>query len=384
MLKKKICFVVASPNTVTAFLGNHIFELSQLYEVFVIANMRGVDRDIFQNLPIKKVEHVPISRKIHVLGDLRALFTLFRIFYRLKFDVVHSVTPKAGLLAMIASSLSSVETRIHIFTGQVWYTKKGLLRRSLIFLDKLIVKCATHILIDGHAQKRFLVNTGILDNSKGSVLGKGSISGVDYAKFRPNLVIRETFREELKISSEDVIFMFLGRLNRDKGVLDLVRAFQKLQSFYPTIYLFIVGPDEENLVKEIKIVSQYNEKIKFFDFTRDPSTFLAVCDVFCLPSYREGFGTSVIEASSCGKPIICSDTEGLLDTIIENETGLRHEVADIESIVNCMKKLIDNPELRLRLGEQGRKYVKRNFSSKKVTSAWMDFYKQILSDPITR
>src|SRR5262249_29157030 len=161
------------------------------------------------------------------------------------FDLVQSVTAKAGLLAMVAAWATRIPVRVHTFTGQVWATRTGFSRAALKLLDKLVARAATFVLADSPSQREYLVAEGIIQPSKSAVLGKGSISGVDPARFRPDPSARRIVRESLAIAECAVTLLFVGRLHRDKGVLDLARAFARLADRRPDVHLVIVGPDEE-------------------------------------------------------------------------------------------------------------------------------------------
>ena len=378
MQKKSICFVVSAPLTVSAFLMNHIEELSVYFDVFLVANFKGAALNLFEETELKEVKDIEISRNISIVNDIRALWLLKKYFEEKQFDVIHTVTPKAGLLGVFAGKLAGVNNRIHIFTGQVWYTKTGLFKKVLMGLDKFIVWCATDILVDGRSQRQFLINANILKESNSFVLGKGSISGVDTTRFISDAIVRNKLREVLGIGEKEVVFMFLGRMNTDKGIIDLAHAFNKLQLRSSNARLLFVGGDEGNITPKIKEIVRNIDAVIFYGMTNTPEKMLQVCDVFCLPSYREGFGTSVIEASLLGKPVICSNTYGLMETIIDNKTGLRHIVADVNSLYMAMKKLLDEDILRLKLGKEGRSYVLNNFSSTLVSKYWVKFYKSKL------
>ncbi|TXD56683.1 glycosyltransferase family 4 protein [Polaribacter sp. IC066] len=375
MYKKKICFVVAAPFTVQVFLKNHIRELGKLYDIYLVANFDGFDNSNFSELPIKEFKHIPIVRDIKLNRDIKALFLLKKYFKQMKFDVVHSVTPKAGLLSVFAGQLAKKNIRIHIFTGQVWYTKKGLFKKMLMMLDCFIVWYATDILVDGEAQRQFLIKNKIIKEDNSFVLGKGSISGVDTKRFLPSEIVKNEVRLELGIKESEVVFMFLGRMNRDKGIVELAEAFNRLQLENLNICLLLVGGDEENMNAIVKKRVKNIESVIFYGVTKEPEKMLQACDVFCLPSYREGFGTSILEASLLEKPVICSDTYGLMETIIENKTGLRHKVADADSLFFQMEKLVKNKELRKELGKGGRDYVLLNFSAETISEKWLEFYK---------
>ena len=374
MTEKKICFVVSSPLTVNAFLRNHINELAKKYKIYVVANMQNSDENVFRDLPLEELIHVEIVRNINIFKDFKAINSLKNIMKRKKFDAVHSVTPKAGLIAMIASQKAGIKNRIHIFTGQVWHTKKGVFKRILMSVDQLIVYSATHILVDGKSQRNFLIKKNIINDENSKVLGAGSISGVEVNRFHPNNDLRNILRKQLHISEDEVVFSFLGRMNKDKGITELGLAFNKLAEKYPNVKLFLIGFDEDNMIDHLKKVIVKQEKMIFFGSTNKPEEILQVSDVFCLPSHREGFGTSVLEASLLSIPVICSNTYGLQETIIENITGLRHKVQDVESLYQTMESFYLSPEMRKSMGIEGRKYVLENFTAQNITKEWVVFY----------
>jgi glycosyltransferase involved in cell wall biosynthesis len=377
MKKKKICFIVSSPITAKAFLLEHIKVLATEFEVFLVANFENEEQKNISPY-LKKVFDIKIERNINLLKDLKALRALKKVLKNEDFDAIQTVTPKAGLIGMLAGKIVKTKVRIHIFTGQVWHTKRGLMKFILMKIDKFIFSIATNILVDGQAQRDFLIQNNIINEKDSKVLGKGSISGVDTSRFIPQKEIKDKYRKELHYCNEEVVFVFLGRLNVDKGVLDLANAFSKLQSDLKNVKLLFIGFDEENLLPKIKEkVGEHN--FKFYGSTNEPELLLQVGDVLCLPSYREGFGTSVIEGSLLELPIICSDTYGLKETIIDNKTGLRHKVKDVESIYKQMKKLATDSRLRTEMGKAGREYVLYNFKASQISEKWLEYYKQILT-----
>ncbi|MBU2622429.1 MAG: glycosyltransferase family 1 protein, partial [Proteobacteria bacterium] len=223
-MKKKVCFVVSSAMTVNAFLREPIMRLSELYDVNVVLKLNPEE-----SLPdlegSSNIFPVRIERKISPWRDFLAICQMVRLFRRYRFQLVHSVTPKAGLLAMTSAFIAGVSVRIHTFTGQVWATRTGLSRWLLKNADRLIGWLATDALVDSASQRRFLLDEGVLLESKSDVLAQGSISGVDTSRFKPDETARTKIRIALSIPKEDIVFLYLGRLNRDKGLLDLASAF---------------------------------------------------------------------------------------------------------------------------------------------------------------
>lgn len=371
---KKICFIVSTPLTANVFLLKHFEYLSKEFEITLVANF---EQETDFDIPfVKHKKHIAIQRNINVIKDLSALYSLYEFLKKEKFDATHTVTPKAGLLGSAAAWFAKTKKRTHIFTGQVWHTATGIKKYFLKFLDKLIVFFSTNILVDGQSQRTFLIQNKIITSSNSQVLGKGSISGVDVDRFNPTAFVREKYRNQLGYNENDIVFAFLGRMNTDKGILDLAHAFQKLNIKYLNSKLLLIGFDEENMVTQLKSIISSN--CFFFGPTNKPEEVLQAVDVFCLPSYREGFGTSVIEASLLELPIICSDTYGLAETIMENKTGLRHEVKNINQLYNQMKLLVEKETTRKVLGKNGRQYVLDNFSADEISKEWLKYYKELL------
>lgn len=355
-----------------AFLLNHLRALSEIYDVTVIVNTNNPNF-LNENNVNAKVIQLSIARDISLFSDFFSLVKLIKIFRRQRFSAVHSVTPKAGLLAMLAAWVVRVPLRIHTFTGQVWVTKVGFKRFLLKQLDCLVATLTTHNIVDSPSQRQFLLHEKVMSSIKSIVFANGSISGVDITKFKPNQLARVGIRQQLLIPNDAIVFLFIGRLTIDKGVLDLACAFSCLDVEH--VYLLFVGPDEQNMQTAVIHISGKNsQNVYFLGHTNEPESYMAAADIFCLPSYREGFGTAVIEAAAVGVPAIASRIYGITDAVVEGETGLLHEPHDINSIKNCMEKVMNNQALRLKLGEQARERVIKDFSSQLVTQAWVNFY----------
>lgn len=374
MNRKKICFVVPSIGSARVFLKNHIEELSKYFDVYLVANVLEEEIIYSKELSIKGLKHVNLTRSISILNDLKSLFFLYTYFKTTKFDAVHTITPKASLLGILASRLANVSNRIIFFTGQVWHTKNGIFKYFLMFLDRFTVWNATHVLVDGQGQRQYLIKNRIVSESNSLVLGKGSISGVDTNRFVPNAVVKKEVRDKLGIKENEVVYMFLGRMNSEKGINELADAFNILRKKHGNVRLLLVGEDEENMTTMVKQKVKDIETVIFIGITPTPERLIQACDVFCMPSYREGFGLSILEASSMEKPVICSDTYGLMESIIENKTGLRHKVADVNSLHFAMEKLYYDQNLVESLGKDGREYVLEHFTAKSITEKWLEFY----------
>lgn len=376
--KKKICFVVSTLVTVKAFLIDHITELSKHYDVYIVANCTITEIEEIKHLNIKEIKNIPIHRKINIISDIKSIYFLYKYFIKNKFFITHSVTPKAGLICSISSFLSKNKHRIHIFTGQVWHTKKGIYKKILRLIDKFTASLNTIILVDSKSQMEFLINNKVISANKSYVLGIGSISGVNISKFSFNNEERLSIRAEHAIPEGSIVYIFLGRLNKDKGIYELLQSFKRLSAEYSSTKLALIGFDEENIISSQECQELlHSKKMIYINYTNSPEKALLIGDIFCLPSHREGFGTSVIEASSIGLPAICSDTYGLRDTIIEGKTGLRHKVGDADSLYIQMKLFAENINLIKEYGNNGKNYVHNNFDSILITSKWVEFYHKL-------
>lgn len=371
-MRKKIALIVSTPMTFYAFYKNHIEFLSVNYDVTLIANFDG-DQCKIQGV---KYISVALERKPKPIQDLIVLIELIKIFKKEKFDVVHSTTPKAGLLTQLAAKFAGVNTRIHIFTGQVWANKSGIKRWLYKKFDSLIALFASHLLADSHSQKQFLIAEGIPVENKIKVIGDGSISGVDLNKFNPKN--RDEIREKLGLPSDSFIFLFIGRLNFDKGIIDLIKSFESIAESNNDAFLVVVGADEDNLLPVIKSNMLYNKRIFYYEFTTRPEDFMSMADVLCLPSYREGFGSVIIESAACGTPSIGSNIYGLSDAIVDGETGLLFKVGDVSDLAEKMMFFSSNNQAVEKMSNNGLIRAKTDFDADVSSKLLRDYYKSVI------
>lgn len=379
MAKKKIAFVVAIAGTAQAFLKDHMSYLVKEYDVHLVANFKPEEKAEFEQMGVT-CHNAPIQRPIKLGADLKALFALRKIFKKENFDCVHSVTPKAGLLTSVAGWMAGVKKRVHIYTGQVWATRKGVMRSILKMMDKVIALFDTDILVDGQGQRLFLINEGVLKESNSSVLANGSIAGVKLERFVISEATRRVEREKLGFKDDDVCFIFMGRLNHDKGIGELFEAFDKLIPECPDAKLVLYGHDEEGYDPKAESYANIIRNVNYYypGPTLKPFESLQAGDVFVLPTWREGFGMSVIEAQGLALPVITSDAYGVVDASVEGVTGLRCKVGDPISLYEVMKTYYDHSELIKKHGAAGRIRVIEKFDNKLVSQAWLDFYHKLL------
>ena len=372
-------FVVTTPFAVNAFLANHIAALSKTTKVILCTNL-----DAYKLAPALlncvKVHHLPFSRRVSFGTDLKTLLMLTVLVRQIQPAVIHSVTPKAGLLAMLAGLMSRVPNRWHTFTGQVWATKFGLSRSVLKVFDRLIVLLASEVFADSASQCRLLRDEGVVPDGLIGMLGYGSIAGVDINRFCPNALNRERLRQQMGTDENACVFLFVGRLVKDKGMFDLIESFLGLSATVRDIELWVVGPDEEGLLRTLQESTEScGAPIRWLGATPTPEQFMVAADVLLLPSYREGFGSVIIEGAACGIPAIAYCINGVIDAIVDGSSGLLVEVGQPEAFAAAMKRMALDKELRLLLGKQARDRAVRDFNSDKVTDAWLEFYRSHLS-----
>lgn len=332
---------------------------------------------------IRKINsrQLAISRAIRPFDDGLALWNLWRLFVLKKFQAVHTMSPKAGLLGMLAARLAGVPIRIHTFTGQVWATKHGLFRLLLKNLDRVTARLATHLLVDSQSQRRFLIAEKVLRNGQGLVAAKGSAVGVDLKKFRPNLRARKRCRRRLNIPPSAVLALFLGRFQSDKGLRELALAFRQASGVAKNLYLLLAGPDEAGLTEPLKgILTTVLSKVRWLGFTKRPEELMAAADFLVLPSHREGFGAVIIEAAACGIPSIGTRIYGLTDAIVEGKTGILVPPGNSRALARAMISLGRQHGMRQAMGRAARRRAQRDFRQEDVIRAILHHHEEALKE----
>ena len=383
--RKKIAVVATTPKMVRYFLVYHVLCFTELYDVVVITNYADQSEilDIFPD-NVKKY-NIPIVRDINIFLDCKALLFLICYFYREKITLVYSISPKGGLLSMMASKFLSVPVRMHTFTGQVWFARTGVTRWLLKMMDRIISLLSTVVIVDSPSQREYLIEHKVVSHKKSLVIGNGSISGVDTKRFHPSKDVRRIIRKKVSIQNSTIVFLFVGRLKKDKGVFELINAFTNI-SPKNKISLWFVGDDEEDILKNIEIIESAKQfSIEFLPFTTIPEEYMQAADVFCLPSYREGFGSTIIEAAACGIPAIGSKIYGITDAIIDGETGILVEKGNVHDLASAMLELAENDYLRKKMGAYAMKVAIEKFKPDYISKELVSILKkQLIQAEIVR
>lgn len=378
--RRKICIVCSTPLVIHFFLQEHIRELAQRYDITVLSNPANDTQTPPLSLPVRE-EEIAIRRQIAPLSDLKALLQIIRLLRNDHFDLVWGVGPKGGLLGMLAAVLCRIPVRLFIFQGEVWASRKGISRGLIKNMDKITARSATHLLAVSHSERDFLIQEEVVRPGSIGVLGEGSIGGVDLQRYNPSPQRKVTIREKLGIPASATVALFLGRLHPDKGILDLLAAFVQARKECPNLWLLIVGPDEGNFVQIIpKMLAESMACCRMVGFTTAPEDYFSAADFLCLPSYREGFPVSILEAGACGIPAIGSDIYGVKDAIRDQQTGLLFPPHDIKALSRLLVRLYQSPSLCRALGEAAAQRVNEEFEQKIVINRYINFISHCLQD----
>lgn len=379
LIKPSLLIVSHTPMVAHFFLRGHIKALQNKFNV-ILAHNTKIDNFCPSLKDLCQIQSISIQRKITLFRDIWATFQIMYLIIKFQPEIVMSVTPKAGLLSTLVARLLGVNVRLHIFQGEIWPNKTGFFKKILMLCDYFIVKNTTDLLCVSESEKMLLQNTFSIKPGKIGVLGYGSICGVKPKFFEVNSVdvlIDETIKNDLEGFK---VCAYLGRICEEKGIRDLINAFCLLDHSKKDKKLIIIGPEENfSIAEELKKIPQNIEKlILTFPFTKTPEKILSLANFLCLPSHREGFGLSIIEAAAIGIPAIGTRIVGISDAIIDNETGLLCEPMDPSDLSKCMDLMYHDDALRQRLGRNARKRVETHFKESQVVSQYVEYIENLI------
>lgn len=372
----------ATVHTSIPFVKGMIPYLSNKYELVLLSSPGECLTNISEEFGVRHYG-VSMARRMAPFKDLVSLWHLCRVFRKEKPKMIHSMTPKAGLLCMMAGKLTGVPIRVHTFTGLVWPTATGIKRSLLMFTDRLTCACATHIIPEGQGVLNDLANNKITTKPL-KVLGYGNIQGIDLVRFDKIRVKKRS--EELKLQYElgnVFTFIFVGRVVKDKGINELVDAFVRLQQVKPNVRLLLIGKihtDIDPISKKTKsLIESCNAIMSLGEiFGDDLIAHYALADCLVFPSYREGFPNTVIEAGAMGLPCIVTDINGSREIIENKKNGLIIPSKDSEALLDAMEKIIDDESLRFELARNSRPMISSRFDCHFVRQCLYDYYDMLL------
>ena len=349
-----------------ALLGsrNVLNYLSKKFDLQVICS-NGDYLEEIQSVVSKPILNIEIKRSISPIKDILSVWNLYKILRKERFHIVHSNTPKGGLISAIASWLARTPVRCHTFTGQRWTTLKGFKRFLLKSTDRIVCRLNTNLYADSTSQIKFLEENKIPGTRKIMCLGKGGFAGIDLKRFNKTSLLELPKPSWLTDKPNVFRVGFVGRIVKEKGIEILLRAFERLKSKGFDIELILIGPFEPQLDPIDKKWENYinnNDSVIHTGYLSNPEQALVYCNVFCLPSLREGFPMVVLEAACLGIPSVISRIPGSIDTIIEEKTGFSFDLKDSDELVRHLERLYNDKELTKNLGVEAEKYVRDHFA----------------------
>mgnify|MGYP006163414085 FL=1 len=379
MAANKIIRTATVAMSLNILLKGQLRYLNQFFDVLAVS---GYDADLetVKNREGVSIVSVAMKRSIAPFQDLISLYRLYKLFKKERPTIVHSITPKAGLLSMVAAKYANVPVRIHTFTGLVFPAKKGLFQKILILMDKVLCWHATHIIPEGAGVKQDLLDYKIT-NKPLEVIANGNVNGIDTTFFNSNTISeqqQQSLRNELGIDSSDFVFVFIGRLVTDKGINELVRAFLSLA--IPNCKLLLVGPyeTEDPLQPETLKAIQQNDSILSVGFQQDIRPYLVLSNCLVFPSYREGFPNVVMQAGAMGLPSIVTDINGSNEIIIEGLNGTIVPAKNVTALSNAMIRIKEDETWRNQLQSNARSSIISRYEQELVWEALLIKYKQFL------
>lgn len=375
-MKPKLIRTSTVSGSLRAFLDGTIEVLMEKFDLILVSSP-GEDLAYLNTRFGVKTEAIPMERRIAPFKDLSSLCQLVKCFRREKPFIVHSMTPKAGLLCMMAAWIARVPRRVHTFTGLVWPTSSGVMRKLLMCTDWLTCSFATHIIPEGFGVMNDLQNH--ITKKPMRVLGYGNVRGVNldyWSRANIEYELYSQIRDEHKFT-----FLFVGRIVRDKGINELVEAFMRIREQYSS-RLVLVGKFEDSIdpiSEETRFQIQKCPDILYAGVQRGKNliTYYAVADCFAFPSYREGFPNTVLEAGALGLPSIVTDINGSREIIEDGKNGLIIPSKDVDSLEKAMIRMITDDEIRIPMAACAREMISSRFDQTFVRQCLMDFYSEL-------
>lgn len=381
---KKICIVTTMWSSINNWIKPFLDEYHKRgVEVTIVCNMdEEYEQELKKEFPYIQTYAIDFPRGINVGESIKSILKLRKLFGSKKFDMVQYSTPNASMYAAIASWLTRIPVRLYCQWGMVYVTMTGIKRKIFKNIEKMICKCSTEVQPDSQGNLLFCREQGFYDETNSRVIWNGSAKGLDLSSF--NVQEKEKYATEIKtkykIGAQVPVIGFVGRLGKEKGCNELLRAFQKIKIEFVDAKLLFVGPIEKEDTIEPELLKYFYDcdDIIKTDRVTNVEKYMAAMDVFILPSYREGFGMSVIEASAMEIPVIVTKYPGPSSAVEEGVTGYLVGVKEVDPIVNCVKELLANPEKAKEMGCNARKYVEEKFEQQTFIQKYMENRMQLL------
>jgi glycosyltransferase involved in cell wall biosynthesis len=380
--KKKLVRITTVPISLEKLLSGQLHFMTDYYDVIGVSS-GGEKLDLVAKKENIRVKAVELTRKITPLKDLKAVFHLYRFLKKEQPFIVHSHTPKAGTIGMLAAKLAGVPHRLHTVAGLPLLEATGKKRKVLDFVEKITYSCATKVYPNSKGLKEIIIQNGYCAANKLEVLANGSSNGIDTSHFNPDLITesqKATLRAQLGIQENDKVFIFVGRLVKDKGINELIAAFDKLSQTHSQVKLLLVGryePDLDPLQPETLALIESNKAIISAGYQIDVRPYFGIADALVFPSYREGFPNVVMQAGAMRLPCIVSDINGCNEIVIEGQNGFIIPVKSEQAIFEAIQKLSNQPQLISMLREKARELILSRYEQRLVWQAVLEEYRKL-------
>lgn len=377
---KKLIRVTTADISLEGLLQGQLKFLNQHFEVIGLAADTGSLSKVAEREGIRTI-NVPMHREISLLSDLKCLWELIKIFRKERPFIVHTNTPKGSLLSLMAAKITGVPHRIYLVTGLRYQGATGLFRKILMTMERISCFCATKVIPEGNGVKKTLYEDHITSKPL-EVIHHGNINGKDtsYWSVDQSPETREEIRKRLGLKEDDFVFVFVGRIVKDKGMHELALAMQKLNQEYPHCKVILVGRFDHELdplAEEDEKYLQTNESIKCVGIQMEVRPYYAAADALVFPSYREGFPNVVLEAGAMGLPSIVTDINGCNEVIEEGVNGVIIPTRDADALYNAMKNFLDDSKKVQEMAKSSRKVIKERFEQKDLWNALLSMYNSL-------
>ncbi len=375
---KRICIVTTMWSSINNWIKPFLNEYNKRnIDVTIVCNMdNDYENELLEQYPFVHTHPIDFPRGISFGGSLKSIAKLVKFFKKEKFDLVQYSTPNASMYASVASKFAGIPVRLYCQWGMVYVTMTGVKRKVFEIIERMVCRFSTNVQPDSTGNLDFCRKEGIYDDKKSCVIWNGSAKGLDLSAFdfSQKSVYAKEIKNKYNIPMEAPVVGFVGRLGREKGCHELFLAFKKIKEKYPNAKLLFVGPIEKEETIDSELLQYFwscDDIIKT-DRVTNVEKYMSAMDVFVLPSYREGFGMSVIEASAMEVPVVVTRYPGPSSAMEEGYTGYAVDVKEVDELYQCIEKLLANPELAKKLGINGRKYVEEHFDQKVFIQKYMD------------
>jgi glycosyltransferase involved in cell wall biosynthesis len=378
----KICIIVTVDISLDKlFPGFYPLLLAKGYEVVGICADGPFTDDVCRQGV--RVINIPMTRGFTPLKDLKCLWQLYAIFRQEHFDIIHYSTPKAALLSAIAGRLARCPILIYTLRGLGYNAFSGLKKLVGKFCEKIACHCAHYVIVISNSLREEVIREKLLPANRAHVLGAGSSKGVNINEFQLNvktLFEAQKIRLRLGIDANDIVVGYAGRMTLEKGISELIEAFRSIRQNNCRVHLLLVGDQDQRNPLPHNIVALINSEkgVQTAPFSENVASYIAAMDILVLPSYREGFGNILIEASALDRPVIATDIPGCRDAVIDGTTGLLIAPHDAKSLEKALLELIASASKRKEMGRNGRAWVEKNFDRNLVWARLINVYGQLL------